>query len=148
MTQGYFENEKDVGNVDFLSKSAVEAGVFATEPEVSIHIPLEAFVLFIFGWSHRSLLTHISSCLPSFVRLYQVATFLSTKLLVPEITKAYARAQSLGITGVPFTVIDGKYGVSGAQESETFAQVSRPLRPLLSASLVESSFGGLLTSFG
>ena len=54
----------------------------------------------------------------------QVAAFLSTKQLVPEITKAYARAQSLGITGVPFTVIDGKYGVSGAQESETFAQVS------------------------
>ncbi|WP_411722278.1 DsbA family protein [Mycetocola sp.] len=28
-----------------------------------------------------------------------------------------------GIQGVPFFVIDGKYGVSGAQESATFAQV-------------------------
>jgi predicted DsbA family dithiol-disulfide isomerase len=28
-----------------------------------------------------------------------------------------------GINGVPFFVIDGKYGVSGAQEAQTFAQV-------------------------
>jgi predicted DsbA family dithiol-disulfide isomerase len=28
-----------------------------------------------------------------------------------------------GIQGVPFFVIDGKYGVSGAQEAQTFAQV-------------------------
>jgi predicted DsbA family dithiol-disulfide isomerase len=32
-------------------------------------------------------------------------------------------AASLGATGVPFYVIDRKYGVSGAQPSETFAQV-------------------------
>jgi predicted DsbA family dithiol-disulfide isomerase len=32
-------------------------------------------------------------------------------------------AQEFGIQGVPFFVIDGKYGVSGAQEATTFAQV-------------------------
>lgn len=32
------------------------------------------------------------------------------------------RAQMLGITGVPFFVIDEKYGVSGAQPAEVFAQ--------------------------
>jgi predicted DsbA family dithiol-disulfide isomerase len=32
-------------------------------------------------------------------------------------------AASLGATGVPFFVIDRKYGVSGAQPSETFTQV-------------------------
>ena len=31
--------------------------------------------------------------------------------------------QEYGIQGVPFFVIDGKYGVSGAQEAETFAGV-------------------------
>jgi predicted DsbA family dithiol-disulfide isomerase len=31
-------------------------------------------------------------------------------------------ARALGITGVPFYVIDGKYGVSGAQPAETFTQ--------------------------
>jgi Predicted dithiol-disulfide isomerase involved in polyketide biosynthesis len=33
-----------------------------------------------------------------------------------------ALAQEYGIQGVPFFVIDGKYGVSGAQEATTFAQ--------------------------
>ncbi|WP_233572356.1 DsbA family protein [Frigoribacterium sp. PhB160] len=33
-----------------------------------------------------------------------------------------ARAQSLGITGVPFFVLDGKYGISGAQAPEAFLQ--------------------------
>jgi len=36
-----------------------------------------------------------------------------------------AQAQSYGITGVPFFVIDGKYGVSGAQPVEAFAQIAR-----------------------
>ncbi|MBN9630214.1 MAG: DsbA family protein, partial [Actinobacteria bacterium] len=31
-------------------------------------------------------------------------------------------AAEFGINGVPFFVIDGRYGVSGAQESATFAQ--------------------------
>ena len=34
-----------------------------------------------------------------------------------------SQAQEFGIQGVPFFVIDGRYGVSGAQESDTFAQV-------------------------
>jgi predicted DsbA family dithiol-disulfide isomerase len=33
-----------------------------------------------------------------------------------------ALAGELGIRGVPFFVLDGKYGISGAQESATFAQ--------------------------
>lgn len=33
-----------------------------------------------------------------------------------------AEAQQLGISGVPFFVIDRKYGISGAQESATFGQ--------------------------
>ncbi len=36
-----------------------------------------------------------------------------------------AQAQAYGITGVPFFVIDGKYGVSGAQPAEAFAQIAR-----------------------
>ena len=32
-----------------------------------------------------------------------------------------AQAQAYGINGVPFYVIDGKYGISGAQDSATFA---------------------------
>lgn len=36
-----------------------------------------------------------------------------------------AQARAYGINGVPFFVIDGKYGVSGAQPPEAFAQVAR-----------------------
>jgi predicted DsbA family dithiol-disulfide isomerase len=35
------------------------------------------------------------------------------------------QAQQFGITGVPFFVIDGKYGVSGAQPVEAFTQIAR-----------------------
>ena len=36
-----------------------------------------------------------------------------------------AQARAYGIQGVPFFVIDGKYGVSGAQPAEAFAQIAR-----------------------
>ncbi|MFT4220280.1 MAG: DsbA family oxidoreductase [Microbacterium sp.] len=36
-----------------------------------------------------------------------------------------AQAASYGINGVPFFVIDGKYGVSGAQPVEAFTQIAR-----------------------
>jgi predicted DsbA family dithiol-disulfide isomerase len=35
------------------------------------------------------------------------------------------QARTLGITGVPFCVVDGKYGVSGAQPVETFTPALR-----------------------
>ncbi|MET0297008.1 MAG: DsbA family oxidoreductase [Microbacterium sp.] len=36
-----------------------------------------------------------------------------------------AQAQAYGINGVPFFVVDGKYGVSGAQPAEAFSQIVR-----------------------
>jgi predicted DsbA family dithiol-disulfide isomerase len=36
-----------------------------------------------------------------------------------------AQARAYGATGVPFFVVDGRYGLSGAQPVETFAQVVR-----------------------
>jgi predicted DsbA family dithiol-disulfide isomerase len=36
-----------------------------------------------------------------------------------------AQASAYGITGVPFFVIDGTYGVSGAQPAEAFADIVR-----------------------
>ncbi|PVG81425.1 disulfide bond formation protein DsbA [Nocardioides gansuensis] len=40
-----------------------------------------------------------------------------------EVWTDIERAQSLGATGVPFYVVDSKYGVSGAQPVEVFTQV-------------------------
>jgi predicted DsbA family dithiol-disulfide isomerase len=39
-----------------------------------------------------------------------------------------AQAQAYGIQGVPFFVIDGRYGVSGAQEAAAFANVLEQVR--------------------
>lgn len=36
-----------------------------------------------------------------------------------------AQAAAYGIQGVPFFVIDGRYGISGAQDPDTFAQALR-----------------------
>ncbi|MBT2503926.1 DsbA family protein [Curtobacterium sp. ISL-83] len=44
-----------------------------------------------------------------------------------------AQAQAFGINGVPFFVIDGKYGVSGAQDPAAFEQVLRQVVALREA---------------
>ncbi|QAY61347.1 DsbA family oxidoreductase [Microbacterium protaetiae] len=44
---------------------------------------------------------------------------------LPAVRADQAQASAYGISGVPFFVIDGKYGVSGAQPPEAFAQIAR-----------------------
>ena len=39
---------------------------------------------------------------------------------MPDVKADMAQARAYGISGVPFFVIDGKYGISGAQETQTF----------------------------
>jgi predicted DsbA family dithiol-disulfide isomerase len=43
-------------------------------------------------------------------------------------TSAADQCGAGGISGVPFCVIDGKYGISGTQPEETFAQALRDVR--------------------
>ena len=43
--------------------------------------------------------------------------------LTDEVQADIAQAKAYGATGVPFFVVDGKYGVSGAQPVEVFSQV-------------------------
>jgi predicted DsbA family dithiol-disulfide isomerase len=42
-----------------------------------------------------------------------------------DVRSDIAQARALGATGVPFFVIDSKYGISGAQPTETFLQALR-----------------------
>lgn len=53
----------------------------------------------------------------------EVTEVLETHRFLADVKADVALAQEYGIQGVPFFVIDGKYGVSGAQEAETFANV-------------------------
>jgi predicted DsbA family dithiol-disulfide isomerase len=48
---------------------------------------------------------------------------LESEQYLQDVRADQATAGEYGINGVPFFVIDGKYGVSGAQDAQTFAQV-------------------------
>ena len=53
----------------------------------------------------------------------EVTEALESHRFLADVKADVALANEYGIQGVPFFVIDGKYGVSGAQEAETFANV-------------------------
>jgi len=53
----------------------------------------------------------------------EVTEALESHKFLADVKADVALAQEYGIQGVPFFVIDGKYGVSGAQDASTFANV-------------------------
>jgi predicted DsbA family dithiol-disulfide isomerase len=57
-----------------------------------------------------------------------VVRALESEQFLADVKSDVALATEYGIQGVPFFVIDGKYGVSGAQEAETFANVLAQVR--------------------
>lgn len=52
----------------------------------------------------------------------EVRAFLATDEQIDEVTADITEARALGISGVPFFVLDRKYGVSGAQPTEAFVE--------------------------
>lgn len=50
---------------------------------------------------------------------------LESETYLPAVRADQAQAAAYGIQGVPFFVIDGKYGVSGAQPADAFTQIVR-----------------------
>ncbi|HEU0298836.1 MAG TPA: DsbA family oxidoreductase [Longimicrobium sp.] len=63
----------------------------------------------------------------------RVARFLAGDQHGPEVDASQAEAASLGINGVPYFVIDGKYAFSGAQSLETFVSVLDRVREMEAA---------------
>jgi predicted DsbA family dithiol-disulfide isomerase len=53
----------------------------------------------------------------------EVVSVLTEERFLPDVKADVAQAEAYGIQGVPFFVFDEKYGVSGAQETQTFANV-------------------------
>ena len=53
----------------------------------------------------------------------EVTEALESHRYLPDVKADMALAREYGIQAVPFFMIDGKYGVSGAQEAHTFANV-------------------------
>lgn len=52
----------------------------------------------------------------------QVKEMLASDAFTKEVEKDEAEARAIGVTGVPFFVLDNKYAVSGAQSPEIFLQ--------------------------
>ncbi|MFN3706731.1 DsbA family protein [Microcella sp.] len=50
---------------------------------------------------------------------------LSAHTYLPQVKEDMAQAVAYGIQGVPFFVLDGKFGISGAQETESFLAALR-----------------------
>lgn len=53
----------------------------------------------------------------------RVAAVLAGEEFADAVTADVERARAYGATGVPFFVVDGRYGISGAQPAEVFGQV-------------------------
>ncbi|ROS79172.1 DsbA family protein [Cellulomonas sp. PhB143] len=83
LLQAYFEQGRDVADMDVLAEVGAEAGL---DPA-------------------------------------QVREALESDALLQDVVADIEQARRLGIQGVPFFVVDQKYGISGAQTPETFAQV-------------------------
>ncbi|CAN5329023.1 DsbA family oxidoreductase [soil metagenome] len=58
----------------------------------------------------------------------EVVRVLTDETYLADVKADVAQAIEYGIQGVPFFVIDGKYGVSGAQDATTFANVLEQVR--------------------
>ena len=64
----------------------------------------------------------------------EVVAALEADEFLPAVKADVAQATEYGIQGVPFFVIDGKYGVSGAQDATTFADILTQVRDERAAS--------------
>jgi predicted DsbA family dithiol-disulfide isomerase len=52
----------------------------------------------------------------------EVREALAANRYVDAVTRDLSEARSLGVSGVPFFVIDGRYGISGAQATDIFSR--------------------------
>jgi predicted DsbA family dithiol-disulfide isomerase len=74
-----------------------------------------------------------------------VAELFSTDKYADDVRRDFAEARALGISGVPFFVIDRKYGLSGAQPATSFTmaleQAWQESHPLVMVGSTESGAG-------
>jgi predicted DsbA family dithiol-disulfide isomerase len=63
----------------------------------------------------------------------KIKALLASEEGLAEVEMAEAEMQKLGVSGVPFYIIDNKYGISGAQPSATFKQALEDIGSKLTA---------------
>lgn len=57
------------------------------------------------------------------IKAEETKATLRSDVFVDEVRSDIEEAQQIGVTGVPFFVVNRKYAISGAQESDTFLQM-------------------------
>jgi len=87
--KAFFEDDKDIGDVEILVPFAVSSGVFTTEADAK--------------------------------------AFLDSHELEEEVKFMSGEAVKKGVTGVPFTIIDGKWAVSGCQPPDCYFKIFEKL---------------------
>ena len=107
----YFTEGKNIGDYDLLAELASQAGIMAKE-KVRPMIVLS-----------RARMTPYAST--------QVPDFLDSPELQEEVEQMAMDARKKGVTGVPFTIINGRWAVSGGQQSEVYAQVRETSRVVI-----------------
>lgn len=61
----------------------------------------------------------------------EVAAMLASDAHAEDVRRDVAEARRIGVTGVPFFLVEGTYGISGAQLPETMVQALRQVRKKL-----------------
>jgi predicted DsbA family dithiol-disulfide isomerase len=99
--QASFEREENISDIHLLAKYAEDTGV-TSKTEV--------------GRACRQ-------TLPRHTNPSQAIKFLESDELLADVKRMVYVAQRNGVSGVPFTVIDGRWAISGGQSSDVFYEV-------------------------
>jgi hypothetical protein len=103
------EQNKDVGDHDLLSTLTEEAGVMTKAEVRFICVVSEGIPAY-------------RDCTP------QALEFLASDKLLKEVHASIIEAQKRGITGVPCTIFNDKYAISGGQTADVYLEVRHQLR--------------------
>lgn len=57
----------------------------------------------------------------------EAVAFLNSDELEAEVNQQYDKARTMGINGLPFVIIDGKWAIKGGHSSEVFVQIFKKL---------------------
>ncbi|CDZ97504.1 Thioredoxin-like fold [Phaffia rhodozyma] len=104
ISKAYLKNGQDM-QLDLINR--IFKGYFENEKNVGDHAWLaqEAVASKVFETTEEAL------------------RFLESDELLKEVQQEVLKSSTMGISGVPFTVIDNKYAVSGAQEPAVFTEI-------------------------
>ncbi len=106
--RAYFTEGQNIGDFNVLGDLAEEAGMMSKD-KVRVQEPLNVGKNII----DMSVSRHIS----------QAIEFLTSNECQEEVESMAAEARKKVVTGVPFTIINGRWAVSGGQTSEVYGQV-------------------------